>query len=911
MARWLVSSFRSPGGSLRATLSFCLRPVARSELVRIQLVHLLALLTDLYLAARVLGQRPRTPLNIACAALCLCFAWWSASLLVAHDQHVSRAGAELAYHLGALAWSSFGSLALLVAAVFLEARRLLRSRLFWAALIIPPLVVMTGQWTGQLASGYSRMSWGFAFHWSNSPLTYFFYAYYLLYCNVTLTWLLRAAWRDPDQRRRRQASWMAYSAMPALALATLTDIVLPRLAIHLVPNMAPDLILTWGLGLSWAITRHGLLSPTPAMAAERILSTMSDAVLILGPGGHVLRANPAAERLLERNEAELLGQRGEALLPGAPPAPTTPDEVIAPVDLDLKQTAGEDHWIQLSTAPLSDGKQVAGAVWVATDISARKARERALRDAAETLERRVEQRTADLQTANLQRSRSEASYQLLIESMHEGVWHLDREHQSVLLNRQLRQLLGGQGEALSAQRPEDLIVEEDRPAFTELLEGSRAGLRDSRQVRLSSGGHTPTVVVTAAPLFDLEGNYDGVVLTVADVTERRQLQARLAQSDRMASIGLLAAGVAHEINNPMSFVYANVELLVEELPALLDADDEKQADLLEATDDALEGAGRVREILKSLRTFSRVDDGQPSRVALDDVIEIALSMTHNQLKYRVQVEHELGAPPPVFANEGRLAQVFINLLVNAAQAFDGGSKQHNLVRVRSWSEAGCAIAEVEDNGRGINADALERLFEPFYTTKAIGEGSGLGLSICQQIVDDYGGSIEVESAPGAGARFRIRLPQAGSGELDALQTPPRARRETRRARVLVIDDEEHLRTVVRRAISSKHDVVCVASGHEAQEILERDQRFDVLLCDLMMPELSGVELFQWICLEHSQLAERVVFMTGGVFTPAARSLFAKVQNQRLDKPFSKGQLLDAIATRLSANDAADETDSPS
>ncbi len=863
-------------------------------------MHLLALLIDLYLAVRVLGQRPRTALNLACAAMLLCFTWWSASLLVAHAPAASRDGAELAYHVGAVAWSSFGSLALLVVVVFIDARRLLRSRLFQGALIAPPLLVMVAQWTGQLATGYRRKSWGWAYCWSSSPLTYAFYAYYLVYCSAGLGWMVREAWRSPDERRRRQASWVAYSAMPSLALATMTDIVLPRLGIYSIPNLAPDLILIWGLGLSWAITRHGLLSPTPAMAAERILATMSDAVLILDPSGRVLRANPAAEQLLSRREPELLGELGEALLPGAPPTPRAHDESVPPVDLDLGLAAGELRSVQLSSAPLSDGARVAGAVWVVRDITARKARERALRDATVSLERAVEERTADLHVADLRRSRSEAGYQLLIESMQEGVWHLDREHRSLLLNPQLRSLLGDVPEP-EALPPEELVIEEDQQAFLQLLEGSRAGLRDSRQLRLRHPLHPPTVVLTSAPLFDLKGSYDGVVLTVADVTAQRQLQARLAQNDRMASIGLLAAGVTHEINNPMSFVYANLELLAEALPAQLDANDEVQGELLEATEDALAGAVRVCGILETLRTFARVDDGQPTHVMLDEVLEVALGMTHNQLKHHARVERDLGAPPAVFANQGCLAQVFINLLINAGQAYEESSIEANVIRVRSFSEAGWTIAEIEDNGRGIESDAIERLFEPFYTTKAIGEGSGLGLSICQQIVKDYGGEIEVESAPGEGARFRVRLPQAASGEIGVVRALA-ARPATRRARVLVIDDEAAVRTIVRRVLGKSHEVVCAEGGLAARELLERDDRFDVLLCDLMMPELSGVELFQWIRCERPALAARVVFMTGGVFTAAARALFSKVSNQRLDKPFTKAQLLDAVATRLAHDD---------
>lgn len=877
-------------------------------MVRVQLLHLLALVVDLYLVVRIL-RRSRATVDVACAALCLCFAVWSASLLFAHDQAISRRGAELAYHVGALAWASFGSLTLLFVLIYVRASAWLRSPLVRAALLLPPLFVIGAQWAGILALDYPRQPWGYGYRWSDSPAVFFFYGYYALFCNIALGRLFWVAWRARDPLQRRQASWMVFSAAPSLVLASVTDVLLPRLQIYDIPNIGPDLILSWGIGLTWALSRHQTLAPTLATAAERIISTMSDALLLLDHEGRVLRTNAAAERLLGYQATELLASPASTIL-ARPEEPRDPARSQGQIDIELQARDGRRIPALLSVAQLrdDDGRHL-GAVWVAKDITDHKRAEKALREARDQLEARVAERTGELQRANEQlahemneRQRSEASYQTLIESMQEGVWRLDSSHRSVLVNQRLVEMLGEAGVARARQQPESLVSCEDRGRWQRLLDESRAGVRGQTDLRLELGGRRLSAIVSSAPLYDLEGRYDGVVLTFADVTERQQLQARLAQTDRMASVGLLAAGVAHEINNPMSFVLANLEYVVAELPAVLEASQDRTplAEINQAASEALEGAARVREILKSLRTFSRVEDERLTPVSLDEAIAVALTMTHNQLKYRTRVERQLGAPPPVLASEGRIAQVFINLLINAAQAIEEGKVEDNCITLRSWHEHGWACAEVSDTGSGIDAVHQERLFEPFFTTKPVGENSGLGLAICQQIVSDFGGDISVKSQPGVGSTFALRLPVCGSGELRAVSTKERVshRRTGRRARLLVIDDEDALRASIRRTANPFHEVVDVDGGAAAQALLAHDRAFDLLLCDLMMPEVSGMELYGWLRERHPELAERVVFMTGGVFTPAARELFARVDNARLDKPFSRDQLLDLLDAQL-------------
>ena len=404
--------------------------------------------------------------------------------------------------------------------------------------------------------------------------------------------------------------------------------------------------------------------------------------------------------------------------------------------------------------------------------------------------------------------------------------------------------------------------------------------------------------------------------SVRDVTERRDLRASLAQADRMASIGLLAAGVAHEINNPLTYVLYNLETISGELPSLIGALSEmtreigtercgallgqrarmlapNQLEHLRAgAKDAYEGAQRVRDIVKDLRTFARVDEDRHAPVDLNAVIEGALNMAFNELKYRARIKKDYGKIPFLMGNDGRLAQVFLNLLVNAAQAIEEGAVESNYVGLRTYSDGSCVVAEVSDSGCGIAAADLPRLFEPFFSTKKVGEGSGLGLSICQGIVAKLGGAITVESTVGVGTTFRVKLPmpalaEAKAGDSEAFEEPSTG---PSRSRILVIDDDRRVGAVIARMLGAEHDVTAVESAQAAIALIEGGRPFDALVCDLLMPEMTGMDLYNWLRAQRPALARRVLFVSGGAFTPKARAFLRQVTNPRLEKPFEMDSL---------------------
>ena len=258
------------------------------------------------------------------------------------------------------------------------------------------------------------------------------------------------------------------------------------------------------------------------------------------------------------------------------------------------------------------------------------------------------------------------------------------------------------------------------------------------------------------------------------ITEREDMESRLAFADRMASVGTLAAGVAHELNNPLMYVLSNLHLTREEI----DSPDEAvwREHAKQQLDEAIQGAVRMQNIVRDLKTFSRVDDEQRGNVSVQSVLESSINICWNEIRHRATLERDFGETPPVDANESRLGQVFLNLLINAAQAMPARGVGANRITARTYTDAdGWAVIEVIDNGTGIEPGRVSRVFEPFFTTKGVSEGTGLGLSICRNIVRDAGGTIEVESKLDRGTTLVVRLPASTRDELaQTAQAPPTA-----------------------------------------------------------------------------------------------------------------------------------------
>jgi signal transduction histidine kinase/ActR/RegA family two-component response regulator len=459
----------------------------------------------------------------------------------------------------------------------------------------------------------------------------------------------------------------------------------------------------------------------------------------------------------------------------------------------------------------------------------------------------------------------------------------------------------------------------EHPIHFEGQPGDSVGSLDEVLARLARRAWHTGQVATAAVVrggqhFEVGAqptSHGRALIYVHDVTTDRDDEVRRLQAEKLASIGMLAAGVAHEINNPASFVLANVEALSGLLRLL---DEKLRADpaaarrlglrdlLFEATaivQESKEGMARIHRIVRDLHAFSRVEQDPRGVTDVNTAIDSALSMVRNELRYRAEVERDLRATRAVRGNSARIGQVFLNLIINATHALPEGEQQRNRIWLRSFDEGDVVVVEVQDNGVGIEPEVMPRIFDSFFTTKPAGVGTGLGLSISREIIRASGGEIMAESRPGQGALFRVRLPAASEEPL-AQENTPTPLPHRRRYRLLAIDDETLLLKAYRRMLIDHHDVQLAGGGREALAVLEHDQQFDVILCDLQMPELSGADVYRTVARRWPGLEKKIIVITGGAFSPEARRFLDESAVTSLNKPFHLDEILDIIDRRAAA-----------
>lgn len=589
--------------------------------------------------------------------------------------------------------------------------------------------------------------------------------------------------------------------------------------------------------------------------------------------GAVTACNDAFVKILGSPRRMLLGVRIDTL----------PDPVMKRCMLDALRgvrthyegeyksaTSGQVRSVRVAYAPIFGGDgSVIGGVGIAEDVTERKRAEQAWR-------------------------RSVESFRALIERAPDAI-AVHRDDRFLLVNPKLVELLGHTDASELMQRAVADVLDPEadetyRAWVAESREPSDTVLR--REVQLRTARGEPVTAEIASITLDYDGG-PAFLSFARDVTERRALEARLAVADRLASLGTLAAGIAHEINNPLAYVLLNLDLLRKE-PNL-------SATSRTVLERAREGSERVRVIIRDLRIFSRVEEDRQVPVDVRDAIESALNLARSELQARACLVRDMACVPLVLGDEARLTQVMLNLILNAAQACPEGDPRRHTVTVRTGVRDHWVEVAVSDTGEGIPPDKLAHIFEPFWTTKPIGVGTGLGLSIVHGIVEGLGGRIEVETTLGVGSTFRVLLPQspepaiAGEPRNDAARAVHRE--NVAHARILIIDDEQHFAEALQAALHPHHHVVLETSGVDGLARLLRHEPFDLIVCDLMMPDVSGTTIVEAVRDARPALIPHFVVMTGGACSDEARLLFEQLHIPVLEKPFEVTELEHLLAHR--------------
>ena len=520
-----------------------------------------------------------------------------------------------------------------------------------------------------------------------------------------------------------------------------------------------------------------------------------------------------------------------------------------------------------------------------------------------------------------------ARRQVLMGASIDGMAIFDQSHRVVEANQRFADMLGYTPEEMlslhtwdfEAVMPEAQI----REAFADLTQTSDTF--ETKHRRKDGSLYDAEVSASGA----LVGNEPMVFTVSRDITEKKALQASLVQSDRLASMGLLAAGVAHEINNPLSYVLYNLESVSQKLPNLLserrdcriadpkldgvngtDTDVVQKrrsgtrrnslSDVENRIKEALSGVRRIQSITRSLGTFSHIEMDRVAPVSLRYVIECALNMAFNEIKYRARLVTEFSPDiPSVMANEGTLSQVFLNLLINAAHAIGEGHVDRNEIRISTRHSDSEVWVDVRDTGHGIPEANLERIFEPFFTTKQPGKGTGLGLAAVFGIVKQSGGAITVESELGKGTRFDLSFPLTSGSLHKSSSMPPGMEALRGNETVLVVEDEDMLLQVVARLLRNFGYTVLTAPqpGDALLQCEKHTAPIDLLLVDVVMPRMNGSELAKRLRSIHPEM--RVLYMSGYSDFTVVRQVMSENLDCFIAKPFCADDLTAKIREVLS------------
>jgi two-component system NtrC family sensor kinase len=619
---------------------------------------------------------------------------------------------------------------------------------------------------------------------------------------------------------------------------------------------------------------------------RRVIETTSDALVITNRDRAIAFANPAAHALFGFPDSQLIGMRVADIVPREVHEDVAERESAALVgapqqyETVVLRADGECRAVSVSSAPLREGDGSGGETTITGVVAS-------LRDI--TNERRASDAVA----------RSEARYQRLVETAPDPIFTVDLEGCFTSVNRAFEDALGRTREELVGRHFTDVLSGSQKNFAQALFCDTAAGRRSQAEIRYRDArGELCTGAVTATPVVE-DGDIRGCLGIIRDVTGERRMAEQLLQREKLAAVGQLVSGVAHELNNPLAGVLAFAQLL-EAAPG----SEEEQREAIHAIH---KEAKRAARIVSNLLLFARERDPERTRTDLNAVVVDALELRRYVLRtQQVEVVTDLEPSlPAVWADPFQLQQVVLNFITNAEYALKGVERE-KVITLRTWFADNRVCASVADNGTGIEAEVVDRVFNPFFTTKEVGEGTGLGLSISHGIIRQHGGHIGVESVAGKGATFTIDLPLSPLASTRPESGPAGARRVSGSSSFLIVDDEPSIRRALARYLTREgHSVDTASSGEEALSRLA-GRRYDAILLDLRMPDTAGYGVYERLRSDDPEHAARVVFATGDVESESARSFLRDAERPFVSKPFMLPSvvrlLCDVAAYRVNVNE---------
>ena len=648
--------------------------------------------------------------------------------------------------------------------------------------------------------------------------------------------------------------------------------------------MAKDGQVAGASGLARDITR---LRESEALFTE-LFETLREGVYFTTPDGKLLDANPALVQMLGyESKEELLGVNVQKLFfdpqqRSAELLALERNETIEDCEIMLRCKDGSQLiCLDSSTAIRDSSGEIVRYQGTLDDITQRREMEKRLHQEQEFARR-------------------------LVESFPDLIVVLDGEGRYTYVSPRVKETLGFEPQDLIGKKLGERTYSDDRPAMMEMFDSLLKGKQTFGTVEYRpqhKQGGWRVFRATASPLYDKGGQIAGVIASSRDVTDLKRMEQQLIQSEKLAAMGQMIAGVGHELNNPLTAILGVSELLRERAP---DEPTQRQLDLVHRQ------AKRAANIVQSLLAFSRPAAPRKAPINLSEVIGRTLQLHEHSLRSnRIDVEIQPANGDPqgkalrrVLGDANQLMQVFLNLITNAEQAIRE-VREHGRIRIQFGSEGDRVWVRVQDDGAGISPEALPRVFDPFFTTKRPGRGTGLGLSISIAIVREHGGKIDVQTVPGLGSTFTITLPAEGEfGNKEQQELAARATQgeflsndanSLKGRRALVVDDEESIRDLVQDGLASRGMLVdCAANPQEALNLAAQRQ-YDAILCDLNLRESSGPGLISKLQstsrFEAGSQAPVLILMTGELLDVARIESIKQCGMRMLQKPFQISELV--------------------
>jgi PAS domain S-box-containing protein len=875
----------------------------------ISYLHFFCAIVYCFLAAFVFVRNPRSLLNRVCAMILLCFCVWSFGLTFVENPWVSKQTATLFQDIGSIGWLLFSAFFLWFVALFVGAKSVAQSRLFVVSLFVIPCVLIVCQWSGHLLQNLAHSPFGWRGSWARSLWTILFYGYYSAHVLSGFGLLVNFMRKTSQGVKRHEAQILLITGVIPFVCGSMTNVVLSQMHIATVPAMGDIFVLIWASGMVYSISKYRFLSITPMAAAEAIIDTMTDMLLLLDFRRRIISVNRATLEVLGYDSEDLEGGPIESVFPEA----HLLDSVITEgVLVDPEQVFVDKSGKQIPVSLTASLIKGAGIAVVARDIGLQKIAKDALQKSRDELDLLVQARTQELHASNEELRKeieerkktegelknSEERLKVLFEYAPDACYLNDLKGTFVEGNRKAEEITGYQRHELIGKNflQLQLLPASQLAKAAALLAKNAMGIPtgpDEFVLNRKEGGQISLEIST----YPVRIADKKLVLGIArDVSERKrsegeksQLEAQLRQAQKMEAIGLLAGGIAHDFNNMLGAIVGYADMLKLK-------HDKSNPDVAKSATRILEASRNMADLTTKLLAFARRGKYEILPVDVRDVVLDVVKLVEHTFDKRIKIAKNFKAPASmVMGDRAQLQNAVLNLAVNARDAMPDGGKLTFATDIFVFTDAHTksypyaivpgryVLLSVADTGIGMDETVKNRLFEPFFTTKEKGKGTGLGLASVYGTVKSHNGYIEVDSEAGKGATFRIYLPLVDAPS----QAKPEDRAAVQKGRgtILVVDDEELVREMCQEILTDMGYTVTVSKDGEdaARYYREHFRTIDLVVIDLIMPRLGGRECFHKI--KKINPAIRAIIMSGYALDGEAKQIIDEGALGYIQKPF--------------------------